>query len=62
MAKIAHIQIAAAPSRAEPDEGELNYGEIFKFIDDVGYSGWVGCEYNRGLTRHGAAMDEEFSI
>ncbi len=42
---IGHIQIAAVPSRAEPDEGEIRYEVIFKEIDRLGYTGWVGCEY-----------------
>lgn len=42
---IGHIQIAAVPSRAEPDEGELNYRYVLKRIDDLGYSGFIGAEY-----------------
>lgn len=42
---IGHIQIAAVPSRAEPDEGEIAYPAIFKELDQLGYTGWVGCEY-----------------
>lgn len=52
--KYGHVQIAAAPSRCEPDEGEINYDYIFKLLDDVGYQGYVGCEYNpRGNTQDG---------
>jgi 2-dehydrotetronate isomerase len=43
--KVAHIQIASVPERHEPDEGELNYTYLFKLMDELGYSGWVGCEY-----------------
>ncbi len=42
---IGHIQIAAVPSRNEPDEGELDYATILKEIDALGWEGWVGCEY-----------------
>jgi hydroxypyruvate isomerase len=42
---IGHIQIAAVPSRAEPDEGEIAYAAIFERIESVGYAGWIGCEY-----------------
>ncbi|MFZ4624768.1 MAG: 2-oxo-tetronate isomerase [Rhodoferax sp.] len=42
---IGHIQIAGVPERHEPDVGELNYGYLFDLIDELGYSGWVGCEY-----------------
>ena len=42
---IGHVQIAAVPSRAEPDEGEIAYGNFFRELDRLGYDGWVGCEY-----------------
>ena len=42
---IGHVQIAAVPSRAEPDEGEIAYGNFFRLLDRLGYAGWVGCEY-----------------
>lgn len=58
---IGHIQIAAVPSRAEPDEGELNYPAIFDAIEATGYSGWVGCEYKpRADTDAGLAWRETF--
>ena len=43
--RIGHIQFAAVPSRAEPDEGELNYPAIFAEIDRLRWKGWVGAEY-----------------
>jgi hydroxypyruvate isomerase len=43
--KIAHIQLADNPGRNEPGTGEINYPHLFKFIDSLGYSGWIGCEY-----------------
>ncbi|MGL5447941.1 MAG: hydroxypyruvate isomerase family protein [Rhabdaerophilum sp.] len=42
---IGHIQIAAVPSRAEPDEGTLDYAQVFAAIDRLHYAGWVGAEY-----------------
>ncbi|WP_029061176.1 2-oxo-tetronate isomerase [Labrenzia sp. DG1229] len=48
--RIGHIQIAGVPDRHEPDTGELNYSEIFRHMDEIGYRGWVGCEY---IPRHG---------
>ncbi|MEJ0084966.1 MAG: TIM barrel protein [Pseudomonadota bacterium] len=42
---IGHVQIAAVPSRAEPDQGEIAYGAIFSALDRLGYRGWIGCEY-----------------
>jgi hydroxypyruvate isomerase len=51
---VGHIQIAAVPSRAEPDEGELAYRFILEEIDRLGYAGWVGAEYQpRGDTDAG---------
>ena len=29
---IGHVQIAAVPSRAEPDEGEIDYGHIVQTL------------------------------
>ncbi len=43
--RIGHIQIAGVPERHEPDTGELNYPYLFKLLDALGYTGWVGCEY-----------------
>ncbi|MCP1462534.1 2-oxo-tetronate isomerase [Pseudomonas sp. S3E17] len=42
---IGHIQIAGVPDRHEPDLGELNYRFLFELMDQLGYDGWVGCEY-----------------
>jgi hydroxypyruvate isomerase len=42
---IGHVQIAAVPSRAEPDEGEIAYAAVLAELDRLGYRGWVGCEY-----------------
>jgi hydroxypyruvate isomerase len=51
---IGHIQIAAAPSRAEPDEGEIAYRAIFDAIAAIGYDGLIGLEYKpRGRTEDG---------
>lgn len=53
-AGIGHVQIASVPDRHEPDEGEVSYSHVFRLLDDVGYSGWVGCEYRpRGRTEDG---------
>lgn len=52
--KYAHVQIAGLPDRHEPDDGEINYPWLFRLFDEVGYQGWIGCEYKpRGLTEEG---------
>jgi hydroxypyruvate isomerase len=40
-----HVQIAGCPERNEPDTGEVRYEYLFRLFDDLGYAGWVGCEY-----------------
>ena len=52
--RVGHIQIAGVPDRHEPGEGELNYDSIFRVIEEMGYAGWIGCEYRpRGGTSEG---------
>jgi 2-dehydrotetronate isomerase len=43
--RYAHVQIAGVPDRHEPDRGEVNYDYLLELLDEVGYDGWVGCEY-----------------
>jgi hydroxypyruvate isomerase len=51
---IGNVQIAAVPSRAEPDEGEIAYSAVFTRLRELGYGGWIGCEYRpRGDTDEG---------
>jgi hydroxypyruvate isomerase len=45
LAMIGHVQIAAAPSRAEPDEGEIAYDWLLPQIEALGYDGFIGAEY-----------------
>ncbi|MDM5178262.1 hydroxypyruvate isomerase [Massilia sp. DJPM01] len=48
---IRHIQAADNPGRHEPGTGEINYRYLFALLDELGYDGWVGCEYHpRGGT------------
>ena len=51
---IGHVQIAAVPTRAEPDEGEVSIRGLLHALDNIGYSGLVGLEYKpRGVTEEG---------
>uniref|UniRef100_A0A8C4N1F2 Putative hydroxypyruvate isomerase n=1 Tax=Eptatretus burgeri TaxID=7764 RepID=A0A8C4N1F2_EPTBU len=52
---IGHIQIAQVPRRSEPDSaGEINFPYIFSLLEELGYQGYVGCEYApRGDTLSG---------
>ena len=46
IAGVAHMQIAGVPERHEPDLGEVNYPYLFRLVDELGYAGWIGCEYH----------------
>lgn len=60
---VGHVQVAAVPSRREPDEGEVNYPEIFALLDRLGYAGFVGCEYRpRGRTEEGLAWARPYGV
>ncbi len=43
--RISHIQIADVPGRHEPGSGEINFPNLFKALDAMGYSGLVSLEY-----------------
>jgi hydroxypyruvate isomerase len=54
LTRIGHIQLADVPDRHEPGSGEINFDFLLGRLDALGYSGWVGCEYNpRGDTLEG---------
>lgn len=60
---IGHVQIAAVPSRAEPDEGEINFRAVFGKLDAKGYDGWVGAEYRpRGDMEAGLAWVRNLGV
>ena len=48
--RIGHMQMADTPGRHEPGTGEINFEYLFDFIDDIGYEGWIGCEYRPATT------------
>jgi hydroxypyruvate isomerase len=51
---VGHMQIAGVPQRHEPDVGEINYPYLFDLLDELGYDGWIGCEYRpKGATSAG---------
>ncbi|VFV41007.1 hydroxypyruvate isomerase [Lynx pardinus] len=52
---VGHVQVAQVPGRGEPDSpGELNFPYLFQLLEDEGYKGFVGCEYQpQGDTAEG---------
>ena len=60
---IGHVQIAAVPTRHEPDEGEVNYPAIYAALDCLGYAGFISCEYRpRGRTEDGLGWGRAFGL
>ena len=58
-----HVQIAGNPGRHEPDVGEINYPFLFDLFDELGYSGWIGCEYRpKGETKAGLGWARRYGI
>jgi hydroxypyruvate isomerase len=42
---VGHIQFADCPGRHEPGSGGIDFAALFALLDELGYDGWVGCEY-----------------
>jgi hydroxypyruvate isomerase len=58
-----HVQIAGVPGRHEPSVGEINYPYVFDVLDELGYQGWVGCEYRpRAGTLPGLGWGARYGI
>ena len=53
LARIGHIQIADNPGRHEPGTGEIRFSFLFERLEQLGYAGWIGCEYKPS----GATLD-----
>ena len=52
--EIAYFQIGDNPGRNEPNTGEINYKNIFKYIHERGYNGILGMEHgNSKLKKEG---------
>ncbi|XYJ09158.1 hydroxypyruvate isomerase [Telluria sp. B2] len=59
---IRHVQLADVPGRHEPGTGEINYPYLFRLLDELGYGGWIGCEYTpRGDTAQGLRWRTELA-
>ncbi len=60
---VGHVQIAAVPSRAEPDQGTLDYRTVFAALERLPYDGWTGCEYKpAGPTDEGLTWTRALDI
>jgi hydroxypyruvate isomerase len=63
MPVIAHMQIADVPGRNEPGTGEIGWEFVFRRIDELGFKGWIGCEYRpAGDTVAGLAWRKRYGV
>jgi hydroxypyruvate isomerase len=64
MPVIDHIQIGDVPDRHEPGTGEIGWDYLFRRIDELGYAGWIGCEYHpaTGDTVAGLGWRERYGL
>ena len=61
--RIVHMQIADVPARNEPGTGEIGWEFVLRRIDELGYTGFVGCEYRpAGDTVAGLAWRKRFGV
>jgi hydroxypyruvate isomerase len=42
---IGHLQVGDVPGRHEPGTGEIRFPFLFDLIEELGWAGWIGCEY-----------------
>ena len=53
---IGHVQIADSPGRGQPGTGEIHYPYVLAELENLGYGGYVGLEYNPA----GGTTEESF--
>ncbi len=44
--RMGHIQVVDLPARHEPGTGEIHYPHVLAALDELGYTGYIGLEYN----------------
>ncbi len=60
---IDHMQLADVPGRHEPGTGEIGWPFVFRRIEELGYAGWIGCEYTpAGDTVAGLAWRQRYGL
>ena len=60
---IGHIQVGNVPGRHEPGTGEIHFPYLFKLIEKLGWTQWIGCEYTpSGHTLDALGWGEPYGI
>ena len=60
---IGHIQFSSVPGRFEPQYGEVNLTYLFNHLDEIGYNGWIGCEYKaKHSTAEGLSWAKQYGL
>jgi len=63
LSRIAHMQLADVPGRNEPGTGEIGWDYVLGRVDQLGYAGWIGCEYRpAGDTVAGLAWRQRYKV
>jgi hydroxypyruvate isomerase len=42
---VGHVQVGDVPGRHEPGTGEIRFPFLFDLLEELGWDGWIGCEY-----------------
>ncbi|MBL6689291.1 MAG: TIM barrel protein [Pseudomonadales bacterium] len=60
---IGHAQFSSVPGRHEPQYGEVNVPYLCDLLDELGYDGYIGCEYSaKSDTRAGLSWAHRYGI
>lgn len=59
---IGYIHIADVPGRFQPGTGEINYTNIFKALNEFGYEGYVGFEFEPKGNGTEKVVEEVFAL
>ena len=61
--QIGHVQFSSVPGRHEPQYGEVNLDPLITHLDQLGYGGWIGCEYSaKEDTASGLSWAAEYGL
>lgn len=60
---IGHIQFADCPGRHEPDTAQINFAEIFQWLNQSAYTGYTAAEYRpQAHSNHSFAWKDKYFV